>query len=119
MQRRKTGDYWERQVESWLARRGLQTLDRNYNSRWGEIDLICEQAGTVVFVEVRYRRGQSYGGGAASVTPAKQRRIIRAAGLYLAEHPALQQRPCRFDVVDISGEDEVNMNWIQNAFSME
>ena len=119
VQRRRIGDRWERRVETWLKKRGLITIERNYNSRWGEIDLVCEQNEAIVFVEVRFRSGQSFGGGAASVNHHKQQRIIRAAGLYLAEHPEYAQRPCRFDVVDASGDDEQGIHWIENAFTIE
>ena len=80
--------------------------------RGAEIDLILrERDGTLVFCEVRARRGTGHGGAAASVTPAKQRRIVRAASHYLMRFP--QPPPCRFDVVAI---DADQLHWIQAAF---
>ena len=67
--------------------------------------------GTLVFVEVRRRRGSGYGGAAGSVTSAKRRRIIFAARHYLMRLPALP--PCRFDVVSIEGDE---IEWLKAAF---
>lgn len=93
-----------------LARHGLQILARNYRCRGGEIDLVCRDGATLVFVEVRLRTNSGYGGAAASITPAKQRRLVLAANHYLAGKslPA-----CRFDAVLLDGE---NIDWIRNAF---
>ena len=93
-----------------LARQGLQVIERNYRCRGGEIDLVCRDGATLVFVEVRLRFSRSFGGAAASITPAKQQRLIRAAGHYLAGKP---MPACRFDAVLLDGQ---NIEWIRNAF---
>lgn len=115
--RRARGHGVEAAVEAWLQDRGLVRRCRNYHCRFGEIDLIMDDGDTLVFVEVRYRRDASYGGGMASVTPAKQQRLVRTARHYLSRHPELQSRPCRFDVVAAgatqNGED---YQWVRNAF---
>ena len=103
-----------------LQRAGLRLVERNYRvaagpSRpAGEVDLILrDRDGTLVFVEVRARSSASHGGAAASVTPAKQRRLI-----YAAQHYLLRQAsppPCRFDVVAIDGG---TLTWLQAAFDL-
>ncbi|MCV2356137.1 YraN family protein [Paucibacter sp. B2R-40] len=104
----------------YLQQRGLRLVERNYRvaagpgARGGEVDLILrERDSTLVFVEVRARAGLSHGGAAASVTPAKQRRLIYAAQHYLLN--IASPPPCRFDVLAIDGEA---IEWIQAAFDL-
>jgi putative endonuclease len=114
---RQRGTHWERVAESFLNGRGLRTLDRNFQVRRGEIDLVLRDGSTLVFAEVRYRGNPSHGSGADSVTPEKQRRITRAAQFYLLKHPAERNRPCRFDVVSIGTvKGKTRLDWIRNAF---
>lgn len=101
-----------------LSGAGLRLLERNYRvaagpgARAGEVDLIMQaRDGTLVFVEVRARADASHGGAAASVTAAKQRRLVYAAQHYLLRHPT--PPPCRFDVVAIEGD---TLSWLQGAF---
>ncbi|MDN3921178.1 YraN family protein [Roseateles violae] len=105
----------------YLQRQGLALLERNYRvaagpgARAGEVDLILrERDGTLVFVEVRARADRSHGGAAASVTPAKQRRLIYAAQHYLLRHAT--PPPCRFDVLALDGDA---IEWLQAAFDAE
>ena len=83
-----------------LVSRGYAIRDRRYRTRRGEIDIVCEDRGTIVFVEVRAKAAAAFGSAAGSVTPAKQRRVTACAVEYLARH-RLIGRPCRFDVVAI------------------
>jgi putative endonuclease len=83
-----------------LERRGYAILARRYRTRFGEIDIVARANGTIVFVEVKARAGDDYGGGAAAVTALKQRRIAQMAVDYLSRHK-LHDRPCRFDVVTV------------------
>ena len=100
----------EEQAARFLAGRGLKILVRNYRCRGGEIDLVCRDGATLVFVEVRLRTHPGFGGAAASITPAKQRRIALAANHYLAGKPLPS---CRFDAVLLDG---ASIDWIRNAF---
>ena len=100
----------------WLVRQGLRLVARNYRVKGGEIDLICADGETLVFVEVRLRRHRDYGGAGASITPSKQRRLILAAQHYLQ---AEGDRPCRFDCVLLSGLDEQSLEWVKDAFSAD
>jgi putative endonuclease len=83
-----------------LERRGYAILARRYRTRFGEIDIVARADGTIVFVEVKARAGDDYGGSAAAVTVLKQRRIAQMAVDYLSRHKLLD-RPCRFDVVTV------------------
>jgi putative endonuclease len=78
----------------------MKVLARNYRCRSGEIDIVAEDGGTVVFVEVKERRGDSHGSAVEAVTPEKRRRIVRAARVYAARH-GLSESPLRFDVLAI------------------
>jgi len=98
-----------------LQRQGLVPLARNYRCKGGEIDLVMRAPdGTVVFVEVRQRSASAFGGAAASVTPAKQRRVALAAAHYLAT--LAHQPPCRFDVVAMR---PGRLEWLQGAFDLD
>jgi len=100
-----------------LEAAGLRWLAGNVRYRGGELDLVMFDpgAGSIVFVEVRYRRTAAFGGGAASVDAGKRRRLLLAAQLYLSGHPAHAQSPCRFDVVEASGEPP-QLHWLRDAF---
>nr|MBL8409769.1 YraN family protein [Dechloromonas sp.] len=96
-----------------LEKHGLRLVERNFRVRGGEIDLICRDGATLVFVEVRQRSRSDFGGAAASITPAKQRRIILAARHYLA---GKSDCDCRFDCVLIDGGQ---LEWLRHAFAAD
>jgi putative endonuclease len=107
----------EQMAEALLKKRGARIVERNYRCRMGEVDLIAELEGTLLFVEVRLRQvrdGNDFGGAAASITPAKQRRIIAAAKHYVADRRELP--PCRFDAILLNDLSEQGIEWIQGAF---
>lgn len=120
MTSRATGQHYEALARTHLERAGLNFIAANVNYRFGELDLVMREADTLVFVEVRYRQNTRFGGGLASVTTTKQRRIARAASAWLATHPRESQRPCRFDVIAISGRETApELEWIRNAFTLD
>lgn len=86
-----------------LAHRGYAILERRYRTRYGEIDIVARSGGSLVFVEVKTRDGNEFGGAEAAVTVCKQQRIVRMAIDFLARR-RLQDQPCRFDVVTIDFE---------------
>src|SRR5437870_13920239 len=94
----------ERVASRFLEARGYRILERNYRTRRGEIDLIAEDGRILVFVEVKVRLDDRFGGPAAAITRAKQARIARLAQQYLAWR-RVGDRSCRFDGVLISGVD--------------
>ncbi len=112
----------ERAAAAFLQGKGLSTVAANARYRDGEIDLVmldkgARGGGTLVFVEVRHRRSAGHGGGAASVDVAKRRRLVRAAQRFLLEHPRFADAPCRFDVVEASGDPQSpSLNWLRDAF---
>jgi len=99
----------------YLQRKGLTLIQTRYRCRWGEIDLVLRDRGTVVFAEVRLRHSKSFGGAGESVDRRKQARIIAAARHYLANEP---ENPCRFDVVLLERLDPLRIEWIRDAFSV-
>jgi putative endonuclease len=114
--KRQRGDEAERNAERYLIKHGLKLVERNYRTRFGEIDLIMQDGEALVFVEVRLRKNQDFGGAAASIGEHKQRRIIAAAQGYLAtmKHPP----PCRLDAVLLAGAGGADVEWLKNAFSL-
>ena len=121
--RQLTGARSEALALRYLQRRGLRLIARNYRApRLGEIDLVMRSASrlqsrVLVFVEVRYRAGQRFGGAPASVTPAKQHRLLRAAAAFQQSDARFCEWPARFDVVAIAGSlEKPVVTWIRNAF---
>ena len=107
----------ERAASALLQRKGLIEVAANARYRDGELDLVMRDGDTLVFVEVRHRRSDGHGCGAASVDAGKRRRLVRAAQRFLLEHPRLAELPCRFDVVEASGDpDAPRLNWLRDAF---
>jgi putative endonuclease len=111
----------EQAARGFLIRAGLQPVAANVNYRGGELDLVMRDGrsgeDTLVFVEVRHRRSDAFGGGAASVDVGKRRRLIGAALRFLAAHPRYADLPCRFDVIDAQGDPQSpRLNWIMDAF---
>ena len=120
MNSRASGAAFEQRALVQLQRAGLRLLARNFTTRHGELDLVMQEAETLVFVEVRYRRHGGFGGGAASVGHAKQARLWQAAQLFLQAHPGLARSPCRFDVLAFDGEpDAPHCEWQRAAFEFD
>lgn len=100
-----------------LERAGLKLVERNFRTRFGELDLILRDGQTLVFAEVRYRRDGRFGGGAASVVAGKREKLVRAAQGFLQAHPRLASLPCRFDVIAFDGDaDAPACDWQRAAF---
>jgi len=110
----------EDRVCQYLQSRGARILARNVQSRSGEIDVVCVDAGVLVFVEVRQRSDARYGSAAASVGRTKQTRLIRTAQAWLARlvahHFHGETPPCRFDVVAVQGKE---IQWLKQAFGVD
>lgn len=106
----RLGQQGEDRALAYLQQQGLVLLERNFRCKVGELDLIMQHGAVLVFVEVRQRASGRYGGAAASVTPAKQRRLLRAAQFYLLRYRS--QPPCRFDVIAI---DDARITWLKSA----
>lgn len=105
----------EQQGARYLSAQGLRLLTTNYYCKAGEIDLVMREGSTLVFVEVRFRRSGLRGSPVETVTPAKQRRLVRCARHYLMSRQLHDTVPCRFDVLGIEPGNRVT--WVRNAFS--
>ena len=120
--KRAKGAQVETLARGFLQDRDLIPVAANANYRGGEIDLVMRDDDTLVFVEVRFRRSPGtattgFGGGAASIDAAKRRKIVHAAERFLAAHREFARMPCRFDVIDASGDaDAPNFVWLRDAF---
>ena len=110
------GNKAEKLAAKFLNRQGLKTLQKNYTCRFGEIDIIMQHAEYLVFVEVRYRQSQDYGGALASVNTHKQLKLRKTAEHYL-QRLSNSDVACRFDVLCITGNlKQPEFEWIENAF---
>jgi putative endonuclease len=101
----------------YLLDHGLKLMERNYRGPGGEIDLIMDHGGTLVFVEIRYRRNDRFGDAEETVDYRKRARLVATASHYLQRHRGADRRPSRFDVVGLLSEREgYRVRWITDAF---
>ena len=113
--RQATGRRGEKLAAEFLIRRGYQIIERNWRCPTGEVDLIAQKEASLVFVEVRTRRGRAYGSAEESVTPAKQARLIELAETYCQENK-IENQSWRIDVVAVTlGAGQPQINHIENA----
>lgn len=111
------GNQAEQTARVFLTRRGLRVVERNYRAPCGEIDLVMDDRGTLVFVEVRYRNSVRFGGAAESVDARKQARLRATAEHYLQKYKKTGKKPCRFDIVAIGpGTGDIEVQWLRDAF---
>jgi putative endonuclease len=116
--RQQRGQRAEELAAEFLRSAGCEILQCNYRRRAGELDIVARSLGVLVIAEVRTRASSLYGGAAASVTRAKQRRITRAASQLLQGSRELALLPVRFDVLVVSDPYGASpaIEWIQHAF---
>jgi putative endonuclease len=109
----------ESEAERHLRRKGYRILERNLRSAGGELDLVAQTGDTLVFVEVKARRTERYGGAPFAVDRRKQTRLVRLAAQYLARH-RLRHPPCRFDVILCTGgrSGPQAIEHVENAFEV-
>ncbi|MBI2122689.1 MAG: YraN family protein [Armatimonadetes bacterium] len=116
--RKELGAIGEEAAVKLLLRSGYKIRHRNFRCPFGELDLVAEERGTLVFIEVKTRTTSKFGGPLEAVSPAKQRRLVRLATYYLKGRRMLD-RPCRFDAVSVvvtpAGRDQ-SIELIRNAF---
>lgn len=101
----------ENSAVQYLQSQGCRILERNWHCKSGEIDVIALDGEVCVFVEVRMRRSERFGGAAMSITPAKQHKILLTAQYYLHLHQ-MHQNACRIDAILIDGNDHIT--WLKN-----
>ncbi|MCH2055226.1 MAG: YraN family protein [Thalassotalea sp.] len=112
------GDSTEALAANYLKAQGLTLATQNYSSKYGEIDLICQDGQTWVFVEVKYRRSAAYGGAISTISTAKQQKLKHCASFYLQLKGINEYNTsCRFDVVALQGDlTQPQITWLKNAF---
>ncbi|NCO36013.1 MAG: YraN family protein [Armatimonadetes bacterium CG2_30_59_28] len=117
---RKSGEFGEDVAERYLVSEGYTILERNFGTRYGEIDLIAEEKGVLVFVEVKARRSEEFGLPGDAVDRHKQRQISKMAVAYVCDN-GIRDRDCRFDIVEIhlgEGKRVLSVNLIRDAFDL-
>lgn len=101
-----------------LYNQGMRLIAKNYQCRYGEIDLIMRDSTHIVFIEVRYRAKTTFATSLESITPNKAQRIIKTATWFLQEKKLLNRVNCRFDVVGIDlANNHQQVDWVKNAFT--
>ena len=110
------GDRAEKLAVKFLKRKGLKLHQRNYHCRYGEIDIVMQHSDYLVFIEVRHRKSNGFGGALESVDSRKQKKLRNSAEHYLINHKK-NDMPCRFDILCVNGDlNKPKIDWIQNAF---
>lgn len=110
----RAGQDAEQRTQAFLQNHGLKILACNFSSKVGEIDIVAQDGSIIVFVEVRFRKQNRFGQAYETVTPAKQKKIVQTALMYLQKHQLVEKHPCRFDIVALDTESEPL--WIKDAF---
>lgn len=101
---REVGDRGEQAAADWLVAEGHEIIERNWRTRWCEIDIVSKKDATLYFTEVKYRRNAKFGGGLAAITAKKQQQIRFAAEFFLIKHPQYSGRDVQLLAADVSGE---------------
>ncbi|TDR31259.1 YraN family protein [Hydromonas duriensis] len=103
-------------ARDYLGKNGLKVVQANMACTQGEIDLIMLDGDTLVFVEVRWRKSNAFGGAMASVTPHKLTKLMRACEVFMQQETKWQHHPCRIDVVALQGRlDAPEIEWVKNV----
>lgn len=110
---RSKGRQYEERAAEYLKAQGLRIIQKNFSSRFGEIDLIAREGRYLVFVEVKYRANAKGGHPLEAVDARKRRRISKTADFYCLRYGYGEDTPCRFDVVGIMGDEVVH---VRDAF---
>ena len=115
---REIGQLTEAIALTYLQQRELVLVETNVHSRCGEIDIVMKEKGTWVFVEVKYRKNNTFGGAISAISSNKQRKIKLSAAFFLQQQGLNEYNtPCRFDVLALDGNiTDPTITWLQNAF---
>lgn len=100
--RQNKGSNAEGLAQAFLIQQGLQFVTKNYYCRRGEIDLICKDNNTIVFIEVRFRQQTRFGSACETINTLKQKKLIKTAEYYLHNHQLTESIASRFDVIGIT-----------------
>lgn len=112
------GKSTEEFAKQYLIQQGLVFIDQNVHCRQGEIDLIMKDKGTFVFVEVKYRKNNHFGGAISAISQSKQQKIKHCVAFFLHNAQLNEYNtPCRFDVIALDGDiNQPQVTWLKNAF---
>lgn len=111
---RQVGKDSEAIAAAYLKQQGMQILEQNFYSRFGEIDIIAKDGDCLVFAEVKYRKNDSCGDPSEAVDYRKQKKICKTALYYCKKQGYEYEVSCRFDVITVSGDGTI---WhLKNAF---
>lgn len=115
---KQLGDNMEDVAKQFLIGNGLEIVSQNFHCRFGEIDIIASSQQTLIFVEVKYRKNNNFGGAANAVSASKQKKLIKSAQIYLQQQQLNEYNTaCRFDVIAIEGAITTpQISWLKNAF---
>jgi len=108
------GTLAEQQAAAYLEKQGYRIISRNFRCTGGEIDIVAQRQKTLVFVEVKQRTSDAFGGPLAAVTKTKQQRVAHASVQFIKTHPQIGYDEIRFDVICILAG---NIEHLENAFS--
>ncbi|MFI3213627.1 MAG: YraN family protein [Eubacteriales bacterium] len=112
MNKRQVGNFYEDMATTFLKEQGIQIIERNFRCKQGEVDIIGEDNGTLLFLEVKYRKNECLGFPYEAITLYKQRKICKVANYY--RYYKRMEKPLRYDVISICGDQ---IQWFQNAFN--
>ncbi|NMP30237.1 YraN family protein [Thalassotalea sp. M1531] len=112
------GDKGEAQAAKFLQENNLIVIGKNFSSKFGELDLVCQDQEVYVFVEVKYRQSSQFGGAISTISKKKQQKLKLCASFYFQQLGLNEYNtPCRFDVVALQGSlDKPQITWLKNAF---
>lgn len=113
-EKRQIGDIGEKASRKYLKKNGYNIVAKNYNTKYGEIDIVAENKKYIVFVEVKTRKENSLYAPVLAVT--KQNKLMKTAYVYLKEYPT--NKNIRFDIIEVihNSKKVVSINHIKNAF---
>lgn len=114
MNKRKVGAKYEEVASEYLKNKGYTVVERNLRTPYGEIDILAKKDAVLIFCEVKYRSSAKCGSPMEAVGVQKQRKICRSALYYYTKNGFSQDMPCRFDVIAVYGNGQVEH--LENAF---
>lgn len=115
LSKREEGQEGEERAVRTLKKEGYRIIERNYRTRFGEIDIIAEEKDYLVFVEVKKRNTPAFGDPFHAIDARKRQHMIKSALFYLKNHNCFDRR-VRFDVVGVDGD---GVKIIRHAFILE
>jgi len=117
--RKTLGERGEALAVRYLRKKGYKILERNYRCRWGEIDLVASDKGSLVFIEIKTRASTDFGQPQEAVGFSKQKKLILSAKAYMVERHVDEETNARFDVVAVHlGQSDPWIDVIKDAFQL-